>query len=342
MMQCIVAACSLIAALVVSMLVCKWIVVQKREGWLDKPNDRSLHSTPVPRLGGIGIWSGVAVGAIIAYSMLEQILSIYFLVATILLFAVALLDDRKTLPPWMRLLAQFFAAALAVFGAKLYVSWEVAVWIWPYVGMLVLLWGINLYNFMDGIDGFAGMTAVIGFFALAILGLLHEQISFLILCSLLIAASAGFLYFNFPPAKIFMGDSGSTVMGFAMVVVSITGWKQGIYPFWIPLVIFSPFWVDATATLLTRLYRREKVWLPHRQHFYQRCVLAGYSHKQVTLAYGLVMFLCSASTIAWQACDGGYNGSVLEVIVPASWILFYSLAWGYGNRAIGIKQKPVD
>ena len=335
MMQWVVASCSVVTAFIVSMLVCKWIIYQKKEGWLDKPNDRSLHSTPVPRLGGIGIWSGVAVGAIITCSMLQQIVDIYFLVAAILLFSVALLDDRKTLPPWMRLLAQIFAAALAVFGAKLYVSWEVVVWIWPWVGMLVLLWGINLYNFMDGIDGFAGMTAVIGFFALAILGLLHGQISFLFLCSLLIAANAGFLYFNFPPAKIFMGDSGSTVMGFAMVAVSITGWKQGIYPFWIPLVIFSPFWVDATATLLARLYRHEKIWLPHRQHFYQRCVLAGYSHRQVTMTYGSIMLLCAASSVVWQFAGKGYNESAL----PVSWMVFYGLILFFSNHIIERKQR---
>lgn len=335
MMQSIVAACGVIAAFIVSMMVCKWIIYQKNEGWLDKPNDRSLHSTPVPRLGGIGIWSGFAVGAMIACNMLQQIVDIYFFAAAILLFAVALVDDRKTLPPWIRLLAQFVSAVLAVFGAKLYVSWEVAALIWPWVGMLVLLWGINLYNFMDGIDGFAGMTAVIGFFALAILGLLHGQISFLFLCSLLIAANAGFLYFNFPPAKIFMGDSGSTVMGFAMVAVSITGWKQGIYPFWIPLVIFSPFWVDATATLLARLYRHEKIWLPHRQHFYQRCVLAGYSHRQVTMTYGSIMLLCAASSVVWQFTGRGYNESAL----PVTWMVFYGLILFFSNHIIERKQR---
>lgn len=335
MTQWIAAACAVMAAFIVSMLVCKWIIVQKKEGWLDKPNDRSLHDTPVPRLGGIGIWSGVAVGGGIICGMLQQIVDIYFLAAAILLFFVALLDDRKALPPWVRLFAQVFAAALVVFGAKLHVSWEMLVWTWPWVGIMVFLWGINLYNFMDGIDGFAGMMSVVGFFSLAVLGLLHDQIPFLFLCSLLVAASAGFLHFNFPPAKIFMGDSGSTVMGFAMVAVSVAGWKQEIYSFWIPLVIFSPFWVDATATLLIRLYRREKVWLPHRRHFYQRCVLAGYSHRQVTLAYTLVMLLCSASTIAWQLAGGGYNESVL----PVSWIVFYGLILFFSNHILERKQR---
>lgn len=327
---------SLAAAFFVSALFCRWIINQKKSVWLDQPSERSLHSVPVPRLGGIAIWSGFIAGSLISWTMLRPMFDVYCSVAAILLLFVAVLDDRKTLKPVVRLCAQFVAAVLVIFGGKLYVSWNVAAWMWPVVGVLVLLWGINLYNFMDGMDGFAGSMAIIGFSALAVLGLLHGQSLFALLCGLVVFSSAGFLCFNFPPARIFMGDSGSTVLGFAMVVVSIIGWKEGLYPFWSPLVIFSPFWVDATVTLLLRLYRREPIWLPHRQHFYQRWVLAGCSHRQVTVAYGLVMILCAVSAIVWQLADGGYN----EAIVPVGWIVFYSLAWLYGNRLITRKQKP--
>lgn len=317
----------LAAAFFVSALVCGWVVSQSREAWLDKPSDRSLHSVPVPRLGGIGIWAGVTAGSIIGWTTIQQVLDIYCLLAAILLLLVAIVDDRKPLPPPVRLFAQLIAAALAVFGAKLYVSWGLAL-LWPWVGILVLVWGINLFNFMDGMDGFAGLMAVIGFSGLAILGVIQGNVPFSFLCGLLVAATAGFLCFNFPPARIFMGDSGSTVLGFAMVAVSITGWKEGLYPFWIPLIIFSPFWVDATCTLLKRLSRREKVWLPHRQHFYQKWVLAGYSHRHVTLSYGLVMLFCAVSAIVWQVSGDGYN----EKVVPAFWVLFYGLVLVYGDR----------
>lgn len=334
MTQLLVHLPGLAAAFCVSASVCGWIVSQRQDTWLDKPNDRSLHSVPVPRLGGIGIWAGVAAGLIIGWTTLRQVLDIYSLSAAVLLLLVAIIDDKKTLPPLVRLFAQLMAAALAVFGANLYVSWDLAIWMWPWVGILVLVWGINLYNFMDGMDGFAGIMAVIGFSGLAVLGLIQGNVPFSFLCGLLVAANAGFLCFNFPPARIFMGDSGSTVTGFAMVAVSIIGWKEGLYPFWIPLVIFSPFWVDATYTLLKRFFRRERIWLPHRQHFYQKWVLAGYSHRFVTLSYGLVMFLCAVSAIIWQASGGGYN----EKTTPAFWLLFYGFVLVYGDRMI---KKPV-
>ncbi|HSC75515.1 MAG TPA: hypothetical protein VLB90_04675, partial [Pseudomonadales bacterium] len=140
---------------------------------MDKPNERSLHSTPVPRLGGVGIWGGVVVGVMMGWDVLQETINAYCVIAAILLLLVALVDDRKALPPWARLFAQFVAAVMAVFGAKLYVYWNIFIWIWPWIGILVLLWGINLYNFMDGMDGFAGAMAVIGFSALAILGFMQ-------------------------------------------------------------------------------------------------------------------------------------------------------------------------
>ncbi len=329
---------ALVVTFLVSAILCRWIIRQKQEAWLDKPNERSLHTIPVPRLGGAAIWGGAAIGAIIAWPLLNNILSFYCVTAAILLLLVALIDDRTALPPAVRLLAQFMAALMAVFGAGLYVSWGAVVWLWPWIGILVVLWGINLYNFMDGMDGFAGAMAAIGFATLAVLGFLQGNISFSYLNGILVAASAGFLCFNFPPARIFMGDSGSTVIGFLMVAVSIIGWKEGLYPFWSPLVIFSPFWVDATATLIKRLCKGERVWLPHRQHFYQRLVLAGYSHRQVTMSYGFIMLLCSLSAITWQSYSEVYN----EATTPLIWTLFYSLVLVCGNNLIKNQQPAGD
>lgn len=321
---------ALIAAFLMSIGLCIWIVRQKQESWLDEPNERSLHSAPVSRLGGVGIWTGVVVGGLLAYRILESELNFYGLTAAVILFVVALMDDRKSLPPLARLLAQIFAVTLAVVGGKLYISWDFAAPIWPWIGVFMLLWGVNLYNFMDGMDGFAGTMAAAGFSVLAILGLLQGQEGFALSCGLLAAASAGFLCLNFPPAKIFMGDSGSTVMGFAMVAVSVSGWKQGLYSFWSPLVIFSPFWVDATITLLRRLFNGERIWQAHRQHFYQQCVLAGHSHRRVVGAYALIMILCAATVLAQQVFLAGYN----EAIVPLCWLLFYVLValWGAHMR----------
>jgi UDP-N-acetylmuramyl pentapeptide phosphotransferase/UDP-N-acetylglucosamine-1-phosphate transferase len=321
---------ALFVAFSVSAFCCWWIVQHKRDYWLDQPNDRSLHTVPVPRLGGVGIWSGVAVGGIIGVQGFSPLINIYCLVSVMLLLLVAFIDDWKTLSSTVRLSVQILAAILAVFSSELYISWDIASWIWPWVWIFVFVWGINLYNFMDGMDGFAALMAVIGFSALAFLGYMQDQVSFLFFNGLIVAGSAGFLCFNFPPARIFMGDSGSTILGFAMVLMSVIGLNEDIYPIWVPLVIFSPFWVDATVTLVKRLYRHERIWQPHRQHYYQRWVLAGYSHRQVTIAYGLVMLLCSASVIAWQAMGSGYNGYVL----PLVWMLFYAIVLVRSERLL--------
>ena len=310
---------------------------------IDIPNARSSHTVPTPRGGGVAIVLSflLVLPLLTATGLLTWANMWAMLGAGSVIAVLGFLDDHGHIAARWRLLGPFAASAWALYWlgglpaiSLIGIDFDLA-WLGHGLAVFYLVWLLNLYNFMDGIDGFAGMTAVIGFFALAILGLLHGQISFLFLCSLLIAANAGFLYFNFPPAKIFMGDSGSTVMGFAMVAVSITGWKQGIYPFWIPLVIFSPFWVDATATLLARLYRHEKIWLPHRQHFYQRCVLAGYSHRQVTMTYGSIMLLCAASSVVWQFAGKGYNESAL----PVSWMVFYGLILFFSNHIIERKQR---
>ena len=154
---------------------------------------------------------------------------------------------------------------------------------------------INLYNFMDGMDGFAGGMALIGFSALAWLG--RADIGFALLQLSIAAASAGFLLYNFPPAKIFLGDIGSTALGFLVAANSLWGSSVGLFPLWAALLIFSPFIVDASVTLSRRILRRERIWQAHRSHYYQRLVLCGWSHKRTVLAEYALMLVCALAAI---------------------------------------------
>jgi UDP-N-acetylmuramyl pentapeptide phosphotransferase/UDP-N-acetylglucosamine-1-phosphate transferase len=289
--------------------------------WLDHPNERSLHQTPVPRLGGVAICAGLIGAAFFSRTMLIGVVGIYHVVAVSVLLAVALLDDQKGLHPLWRFLAQAIAASLLVWGDHVYFYTEWMPYIWPWIGVLLLMWSINLFNFMDGMDGFAGSMGVVGFAALAVLGAISGQYGFAGMCAIVSAACAGFLCFNFPPARLFMGDSGSTALGLAMGVFSVQGWMLHIYPWWVPAIIFSPFWVDATWTLVKRLLRGEKVWQAHRQHFYQRWVLAGYSHRRVAGLNSLLMLVCAISVIVWHAASQAYS----EVGLPIVWIAGYSI-----------------
>ena len=152
--------------------------------------------------------------------------------------------------------------------------------------LLYIVWMINLYNFMDGMDGFAGGMAVFGFGALAVLGLIGDALTFAISGLVIAAAAGGFLTRNFPPARIFLGDVGSSVLGLLAAAMTLWGAGLGLFPLWVGLLVFSPFIVDATWTLLRRIVNAEPFWRAHRSHHYQRLVLAGWGHRR-TVAAGL-------------------------------------------------------
>lgn len=183
--------------------------------------------------------------------------------------------------------------------------------------VLCLVWVTNLYNFMDGMDGFAGGMTLIGH---AFLGYLAWQGGhhLIFALSLLVAgASCGFLIWNFPPAKIFMGDAGSVPLGFLTGTLATLGVHDKLFDVWVPVLIFSPFWVDATVTLIRRMLEGEKIWQAHRSHYYQRLVLAGWGHRRTVLAeYGLMLW-CGAVAIfyhhaseAWRLVSLGVWGLV--------------------------------
>ncbi|MGV6817397.1 MAG: MraY family glycosyltransferase [Thiotrichales bacterium] len=262
---------------------------------LDTPNHRSLHVNPTPRSGGLAILTAFLIGFVLT-SASDLLTVTGFLVSfgALALFVVALLDDRKNLSPALRLVAQVLAAGLLL--AALFAGgeplWRAGI-MYKLILLFVIVWSINLFNFMDGMDGFAASMAIIGFSALALLALRADQQAYAALLFLIVAATAGFLFFNFPAAKIFLGDVGSTLLGYAMAGASLWGIKLDIFPWWVPLLVFAPFWVDATLTLLRRLIRGEKVWVAHREHWYQKAVLAGNPVRKVLLLEVSVMLVCS-------------------------------------------------
>ena len=281
-------------------------VLARPGGWLqilDHPNERSLHSTPVPRTGGLAIWAGGIAGTGVALLLfglqpdLGWIAGTAFVVA-----AVSFIDDRSHVPVAARLTAQLAAGGLLVAGGlgtrsiglpgvELYLSGEAAL----LLSLLFIVWMTNLYNFMDGMDGFAGGMAVIGFGTFAMLGWVADAPVFAS-CSLVVAASAaGFLLFNFPPARIFMGDIGSSSLGFLAAAFMLWAARDGTFPLWIGVLIFAPFIVDATVTLLRRLLRRDKIWIAHKAHYYQRLVQLGWGHKSTVIAEYLLMLSCALS-----------------------------------------------
>jgi UDP-N-acetylmuramyl pentapeptide phosphotransferase/UDP-N-acetylglucosamine-1-phosphate transferase len=204
---------------------------------------------------------------------------------------LSLLDDWKHLPASWRLLGHIAAATAFVLGYFSSVGWiELALLV------LAVAWMINLYNFMDGADGLAGGMTVIGFSAYAAAAGLADNATLAVTSLCVAAAAAAFLTFNFPPARIFLGDSGSIPLGFLAAAVGLLGWHHGSWPLWFPLIVFAPFVVDASVTLARRALRGERVWQAHRSHYYQRLVLTGWSHRRLAVAeYGLMLLTSALS-----------------------------------------------
>ena len=292
---------------------------------LDHPNERSLHDRPVPRGGGLAILIAMGVcGAAVALFYPARGLAGMGLGALIVA-VVSFIDDRHSITPAGRLVAHVAASAAVLYSGFFLQGLEIPgmSWDWPPIVGAVLsavfiVWMINLYNFMDGMDGFAGGMAVFGFGTFAVMGWTAGHDAFLAVSLIIAAASAGFLFFNFPPARIFMGDVGSSTLGLLAATLSLWGARDGVFPFWIALLVFSPFIVDATVTLFRRLLRGDKIWQAHKTHFYQRLVEAGWGHRRAVLLEYVIMLGCAITSL-WST-----RASIdIQVGIVAGWIAVY-------------------
>lgn len=296
---------------------------------LDKPNERSLHDVPKPRSGGIAIFFIVLVAwlSIVLTRDVENF--IYnFLVGLVFLLLISYLDDKYSIAQIWRLLTHVLVASLLVFGGigltanfhlvQSNASLNLLINLFT---VLFVVWCINLYNFMDGIDGLAGGMGVIGFICLAWFGWHSNNELFLLLASIIAAANLGFLLHNFPPAKIFMGDVGSIGMGYLVAFFSLWGVSENIFVWWVPILIFSPFFVDATVTVTKRLFAGEKVWHAHKSHNYQKLVRMGWGHRSTVIFSYILMIAAACSVILMQLIDSQELNYFLLLI----WVCVYAM-----------------
>ena len=300
-------------------------------GWagrlaIDKPNARSLHASPTPRAGGL-----VMIPAALLVSLLSMQAASLMLALAASLCAVSFIDDRWGLPIVLRLASHALVAIL------LCRSLQPSLSPWAFgLAVIALAWTINLYNFMDGTDGLAGGMTLFGF---AVFGwtLLDTMPGMANLAFCLAAAAAGFLVFNFSPARVFMGDSGSVPLGFLAGGIGLTGWLQQAWPIWFPVLVFSPFVADASATLLKRMLCRERFWQAHRDHYYQRLVRMGWSHCRLALAEYALMAACGGSALALLHADFGLQmlGLSLWVAAYSGLMLFIDSCWANSRASHG-------
>jgi UDP-N-acetylmuramyl pentapeptide phosphotransferase/UDP-N-acetylglucosamine-1-phosphate transferase len=290
---------------------------------LDHPNERSLHDRPIPRSGGVAVLAGVVAGWSVLWIVYPASRESSLLLLTALpVTVISFLEDRFGVHQTVRLAAHLLAAVLLILSGYVPSVLELPGLPWACSGFTIIIgvvWMVNLYNFMDGMDGFAGGMAVIGFTTFAVLGAIAGHTVFASASLLIVAAVMGFLPFNFPPAHIFLGDTGSSTLGFLAAAFSLWGTREGLFPLWLPVLIFSPFIVDATVTLGRRLARGEKIWLAHKTHYYQRLVQLGWGHRLTLLAESSLMLLCSLSAI-WAV----HLSAVAQLGLVGIWVSIYT------------------
>lgn len=298
---------------------------------LDVPNARSSHQQPTPRGGGVAIVLSLltALPLLASLQLLPALLAVQLALAGLLIAVVGFIDDHRHIPAGWRLLWHFSAAGLLVWACgglpalyffghllDLGIAGDV-------LTVVAVVWFINLTNFMDGIDGIASVQAISLALALAVLPLLLGA-DVQVLALLMAGAVAGFLYWNFPPARIFMGDAGSGFLGLMMAALILLAAQQDPRWFWSGVLLYAFFIVDATYTLVIRLSRGKKLYEAHRSHAYQIASRRLGSHKAVTLrllGFNLLVLWPLAYSVAAGWLDGAV--AVLLVYAPLVWLVSY-------------------
>ena len=262
--------------------------VALRKSILDIPNERSSHSTPTPRGGGLAI--ALTWYSFLIFWFLEGKLEYKLFLALmcgLILSVISFIDDVRNLSPKIRIVSQIISSSLALVilgGLKIidlgFIVIKIPVWLNILV-LLSIVWMTNLFNFLDGIDGYLGSESLFIFLSLFI-------ITGDILLIAFVSIIFGFLIWNWPKAKIFCGDVGSTLIGFTVMIFAIQYQNTNKLSFIIPIILSGLFWMDASITLIRRWRNKEKLSIPHKKHAYQRLVQWGYSHTQVVI-YGMII-----------------------------------------------------
>lgn len=307
-----IAATAVLSSVLVAAFGLTWAIKIRAEriGMLDVPNERSSHSSPTPRGGGLAIVLTVSV-ALVGATLTDQFAGIQALVIAAAGLAVAIVgyvDDRRGLGAVQRSIVHFVVAIPAVIAvgglAQLTVcDSTLSLGLWgTAIAVVAVVWSTNLYNFMDGIDGIAACQAIFVTGAGALLGMWFGQKDSQTWVLLVVAAaSAGFLILNWAPAKIFMGDVGSAYLGILIALLALWLANTGRLSVWVWLTLSALFVADATTTLLVRVFHGARWYSAHRSHVYQRLARRWESHSRVTLAYAAVNLFVLLPLGYWAA-----------------------------------------
>jgi len=313
------------------------ILLKKDLAWrvaTDVPNERSLHSAPIPRIGGWGI-----VPPVVAISWLFGGEYALLTVLVGMLFAVSYADDRLDMPIFIRFPAHAAAAAAWLAYGPVELPLAIAV-----PAGICMVWITNLFNFMDGADGLAGGMALFAFGVYAFVAAQSGLVPLAVWSTAIAGAAAGFLFFNFSPARVFLGDAGSITLGFTAGAFGVWGWSASAWPLWFPFLVSGPFFVDATVTIVRRILARERFWRAHRDHYYQRLIRSGWSHRR-TACYEYALMAASAALavmmLGWTE-PAQYGGLAASMVGYAGIARAVDRRWAMFVVTAGVAAKPAS
>lgn len=277
---------------------------------LDIPNERKIHKKPMPRLGGLGIFSGFLLGYMLFGYHTYLMNSV--LIASFVLLITGMIDDIKPLRPHYKLIGQFIACLIVVvYGGLLlqdvsFFGLYINFGLFSYVVTIFFILGcINCMNFIDGLDGLAGGIAAIFFLTISIIGVVNGEFALATtLTFIMFGSTVGFLFHNFNPAKIFMGDSGSMFLGLMIAVITLMGFKSTMMSaIVIPLFILVVPILDTTFAIIRRKLKGESVDTPDKSHIHHQLLRRNFSQKTTVLIIYLITALFSAASIIYALVD---------------------------------------
>jgi Fuc2NAc and GlcNAc transferase len=325
-----------------------WVTIQlaHRARVMDFPNERSSHSIPTPRMGGVAMVAAVVLsfaGWVVLVSGEIFWTSVVWAVPlfALVMSGLGLWDDLSGLSPMFRFSVQIAGAVaiLLVLATRVpafrLAGHSIPTSFWVPIGSIWVVWMLNLYNFMDGIDGLAGGDAALAASFFFLVFTHYGEPGWAAANLFIAAASMGFLVHNWPPARVFMGDAGSTFLGAFYGMQSLVAAVSTPIPFPVLVLPFANFILDTTFTLFRRLLRREKWYLAHRSHVYQRMTDLGMTHGTVT-SIELLMVCASCAAAAGWIVAGPVVRIVLVIFVAA--VIACGGLWVWGKeRAMGAR-----
>jgi len=321
------AGIALLGALVLTPLMRRY---SHWRGLIDRPGARRSHSSPVARGGGLALGISLVMTAMMFAPAGALVLP--FVCGAAIVSLIGWIDDHAPLSVGWRLGVQLLVAVGITFWLGPVESISIAgtavqaTWLWTPMAVVAIIWLINLFNFMDGSDGLASSQGAVSFGLFALAFALAGESAGAWLAAVAAGASLGFLFWNRPPASIFLGDSGSLLLGWCAGAFALAGTLSDSFSVWVSLIIVSPFVIDATVTLCWRLARGERWYTPHADHAYQYLIRQGWSHGKLLQAWivlnGLLVVPATAIALWKPQADMGV-AAVLTVILAGAWYVVH-------------------